>query len=249
MSESALGVAPPSAPSDDVDPGRLRAQYQEIAQVIGGLVHELRNPLSTMSMNLELMAEDLEGAESPRDRRLLKKIERVRKESRRLHAILEEFLRFARVPDLEGRLRPLSLNDIVEDLRDFYEPQAMAHGVILRTHLAEDLPLVQLDEDLLKQALLNLVLNAQHAMPEGGEVLLTTRVDGGSVVLDVVDTGCGIPPEVQERIFEPFFSTRPGGTGLGLSTTRKIVEAHGGRIELRSEPGRGSKFTIRLPRG
>ncbi len=245
MSESVLGIAPPSVPAEDA--GRLRERYQEIAQVIGGLAHELRNPLSTMSLNLELMAEDLEGAESTRDKRLLKKVERVRKESRRLQTILEEFLRFARVPELRGRTRPLSLNDVVEDLRDFYEPQAIAHGVILRTLLAEDLPLASVDEDLFKQALLNLVLNAQHAMPSGGEVLLITRVDGPNVALDVVDTGCGIPLDEQIRIFEPFYSTRPGGTGLGLSTTRKIIEAHGGSIELVSEPGRGSKFTIRLP--
>src|SRR5262245_47891459 len=223
MTRSVLDDPTTTAPPDAY--GQLRERYQEIAQVVGGLAHELRNPLSTMNMNLELMAEDLQGAESARDRRLLQKVERVRKEGRRLQTILEEFLRFARVPDLRGRTRPLSLNEIVEDLRDFYEPQAIAHDVILRVHLAEDLPLVELDEDLFKQALLELVLNAQHAMPDGGEVLLTTRVDGPTVVLDVVDTGCGIREELQARIFEPFYSTRSGGTGLGLSTTRKIIDA------------------------
>jgi signal transduction histidine kinase len=107
--------------------------------------------------------------------------------------------------------------------------------------------MVRLDVDMFKQALFNLIRNAQHAMPDGGELILTTRREGAFAVLDVVDTGCGIPVELRGRIFEPFFSTRPAGTGLGLPTVRKIVEAHGGSIGLESEIGKGSKFTIRLP--
>lgn len=246
MSDSVATVPSlPARPSVEGQRG-FRAQYEEIAQLFGGLAHEIRNPLSTMSMNLELMAEDLQDAESPRDRRLLQKVDRVRKESRRLQHILEDFLRFARVPDLRGAA-PTDLNAVVEDLRDFYEPQASLQGVIMRTHLDGELPAVALDADLFKQALLNLVLNAQHAMPDGGELIMTTRREGAWAVLDVLDTGCGIPEDVLGRIFDPFYSTRPGGTGLGLPATRKIVEAHGGTMAIQSEPGKGSKFTIRLP--
>ena len=110
-----------------------------------------------------------------------------------------------------------------------------------------DLPPVALDADLFKQALLNLLLNAQQAMPDGGEITLQAGRDGDGVVLNVIDTGKGMAPEVAEKVFRPFFSTRPGGTGLGLATTRKIVAAHGGAIHVQSEVGRGSKFTIRLP--
>ncbi len=224
---------------------RLRAAYHEIAQLAGGLAHEIRNPLSTMRMNLELLAEEFEAAENARDRRALQKIERIHKESLRLQAILEEFLRFARV--LEAKTTPSDLNVLVEDLRDFCEGQGAAQGIISRTRLDPGLPLIPMDSELFKQALLNLILNAQHAMPEGGELILTTRREGQAVVLDVIDTGVGISASEQPRVFDAFYSTRAGGSGLGLPTARKIVEAHGGMITLESEPGRGSKFSIRLP--
>jgi signal transduction histidine kinase len=224
---------------------RLRTAYAEIAQLAGGLAHEIRNPLSTMRMNLDLLAEEFEGAESARDRRVLRKIDRVRKESHRLESILEEFLRFARVQEI--RTAPADLAAVVEEVRDFCEGQGAAQGIVSRAVYEPGLPPVALDVDLMKQALLNLVLNAQHAMPEGGELILATRREGDGVAIDVIDTGVGMPAEVVPRIFDAFFSTRPGGSGLGLPTTRKIVEAHGGTIDVASEPGRGTRFTIRLP--
>jgi two-component system sensor histidine kinase HydH len=106
---------------------------------------------------------------------------------------------------------------------------------------------VPLDRELFKQALLNLVLNAEQAMPDGGEIVLQTRLDGDAVYLDVIDTGKGIDPDDLPKLFRPFHTTKPGGTGLGLALTRKIVRAHGGEIAVQSEPGRGTRFTIRLP--
>src|SRR5947209_668325 len=125
---------------------RLRAQYAEIAQLAGGLAHEIKNPLSTMSLNLDLLVEDFKGAETPRDRRVLQKLERVRKETERLNDIVEDFLRFAKVQDL--RAEPTDLNAVVDDLRDFCEPQAMGQGIVIRTQYDPDLPLVPLDADL-----------------------------------------------------------------------------------------------------
>jgi signal transduction histidine kinase len=224
---------------------RLRAQYAEIAQLAGGLAHEIRNPLSTLQLNLQLLAEELQDAESPRERRALRRVERLQHEVHRLHGVLENFLRFARIRDVE--LHPADLNEVVEELRDFYEPHAATKSIVIRTHLAADLPRVDLEPDLFKQALLNLILNAEHAMPAGGELILTTRRDGHAVVLEVTDTGVGMSDEVRARIFDAFFSTRPEGSGLGLPTTRKIIEAHRGTIHVQSEPGKGSRFTIRLP--
>lgn len=233
-------------PLDDAEQAqRIRAQYAEISQLAGGLAHEIRNPLSTLSLNLDLLAEDFQNAETTRDRRALQRIERLRHEVDRLHGIVESFLRFAKVQDL--KLQPTDLNAIADELRDFYEPQAATHGIVIRTQFAGDLPPVRLDADLFKQALLNLVLNAQHAMPEGGELILKTRREGNLAVLEVTDTGLGMTDEVRERIFDAYFSTRPGGSGLGLPTTRKIVEAHGGTILVQSQPGKGSQFSIRLP--
>jgi two-component system, NtrC family, sensor histidine kinase HydH len=224
---------------------RLRAQYAEIAQLAGGLAHEIRNPLSTMGLNLDLLAEEFPSPESPRERRIVQKIERVRREVHRLEDILEDFLRFARVQELQ--VTPTELNAVVDELRDFCEPQCAVQGIVLRVQYDETLPLVSLNVDLFKQALLNLILNAQKAMPDGGDLILRTRREGAYAALDVVDTGVGMDEDVQAKVFNAFFSTRPGGSGLGLPTTRKIVEAHGGTIAVRSEPGKGSQFTIRLP--
>ena len=247
MPEPMAAIGDPTinvGPAPEVSRG-LREEYAEIAQLAGGLAHEIRNPLSTMRMNLDLLAEDFAHAETQRDRRIIKKIDRVRKESHRLESILEDFLRFIRVREL--RLRPSDLNEVVDVLRDFQEGQAAAQGVVLRTHLAPDLPEIPLEVELFKQAILNLTLNALNAMPEGGDLILTTRREGAWAVLEVTDTGVGIPPEAQSRVFDAFYSTRPGGSGLGLPTVRRIVEAHGGTIGVESEPGKGTKFTIRLP--
>ena len=128
-------------------------------------------------MNLHLLAEDLQNAETSRDRRVLQRVERLHHEVQRLHGILENFLRFARIQDL--KLEPDDLNAVVEEIRDFYEPHAATKSIVIRTQLAGDLPPVRLDADLFKQALLNLMLNAEHAMPSGGELILTTRREGG----------------------------------------------------------------------
>jgi two-component system, NtrC family, sensor histidine kinase HydH len=238
----------PSLPAAEEEPEitrRLRAQYAEISQLAGGLAHEIRNPLSTVSLNLDLLAEDFQKPETARDRRVLQRVERLQHEVNRLSDILENFLRFARVQDLG--LESADLNAIVDELRDFYEPTAATRGIVIRTYLSADLPPTQIDADLFKQALLNLVLNAEHAMPAGGELMLTTRHEDPWIVLDVIDTGAGMTEEVRTRIFDAFFSTRPAGSGLGLPTARKIIEAHGGSIQVQSEPGKGSQFTLRLP--
>jgi signal transduction histidine kinase len=234
------------APGEEPFGGQhLLARYAEVSQLAGGLAHEIRNPLSTLSLNLDLLLEDFQNPETLRDRRVLQRVERLRHEVARLLAILENFLRFARVQDL--KLEPTDLNSLIDELRDFSEPQAATKGIVIRTSFAADLPLIRIDRDLFKQALLNLVLNAQHAMPSGGDLILTTRLEQPWVVLDVIDTGVGMPEEVRSRIFEAFFSTRAEGSGLGLPTTRKIIEAHGGSIQVQTEPGKGSRFSIRLP--
>lgn len=225
----------------------LRNQYTEIAQLAGGLAHEIRNPLSTMRLTLDLLAEDFRDATTERERRAIQKIDRVRRESHRLENLLEDFLRVVRVDGLE--LVPSDLNGVLEDVRDFCEPQSLAQGIVTRFQADPDLPRVALHVDSFKQALLNLIRNAQLAMPEGGELILRTRRDhsGDGALLDIVDTGTGIPPEAISRVFEPFYSTRPRGSGLGLPMTRRIIDAHGGTISLDSEPGKGTRFLIWLP--
>jgi signal transduction histidine kinase len=236
---------PDAAAFNDDERRRLQAQYAEIAFLAGGLAHEIKNPLSTIGLNLELMAEDLGPAETPRDRRLRQRVERVQKECRRLDEILKAFLQFARVGELDRTVS--DLNAEVREFIDFFEPHAAEHGIDVSPHLAVDLPPVNIDRALFRQVLLNLALNAQQAMPGGGLLELQTCANGGRVLIELIDNGRGMDAATREKMFQVFFSTKPGGSGLGLPTVRKIIEAHGGTISCESEPGQGTRFTISLP--
>ena len=169
----------------------------------------------------------------------------MRDECRRLVNLSNDFLRIARVQDLHSE--PVAIEAVVGRMIDFLGPTARQKAIVLHWYPAPDLPPVLLDVDMFEKVLLNLMLNAEDAMPAGGTLTLQTRLESGGVSLDVIDTGCGIAPEVLAKLFKPFLTTKPGGNGLGLATAKKIVTAHGGTIEVQSELGRGTKFTIRLP--
>lgn len=229
--------------------------YVELAELAGGFIHEIKNHLSTLGLNLQLLAEDFQGATSQRERRALERTQRLQSECQRLVDVSNDFLRFARVQTLEPT--PTDLAGLIEEMVDFFGPTARQSNIEIKSYLPSDLPPVLLDRDLFKQALLNLMLNAEQAMPHGGELTIqaergtmensTPDAPRSALELSLIDTGAGMPPEVLPRVFRPFFSTKAGGHGLGLPTTRKIVEAHGGTIAVQSEVGRGTKFTIRLP--
>ena len=235
-------------PSDTYAAGdrqKLVDQYTEIARLAGGLAHEIKNPLSTIRLTMELLAEDLGEAESPRDRRALAKVQVVQRECQRLEDLLNNFLSFARASQL--RLEPTDLNVQLREVLDFFRPKNQEEKIEVVDYLAADLPTVLLDRKAFYGAFLNLLLNAQQAMPKGGQLVVRTYHVAGGVAINLIDTGSGMDAKTQERVFEAFFSTRPGGSGLGLPTTRKIIEAHGGQITCQSEPGRGTQFTIKLP--
>jgi len=223
----------------------LNQEYVELAELAGGFVHDLKNHLSTLRLNLQLLAEDFQDPQTQRERRALDRVQRMQNECQRLVDISQEFLRFARVEGLE--LTPANLGEVVEEMVDFFGPTARAANIEIKTYIPADLPLVALHRDMFKQALLNLLLNAQQAMPSGGEITIQASQEPAGVVLSLIDTGQGMSAEVLAKAFRPFYSARSGGTGLGLPTTRRILSAHGGTIDVQSEVGRGSKFTIRLP--
>ena len=216
----------------------------DFAALAGGFVHELKNTLNTVSLNLQLLAEDFADADSPRDRKAKFRVERLSGECRRIVELANDFLRFARSGSVERT--PTNLGDLVSRLVDFLGPTAAAKGVEIAWYPAE-LPPVPLDADLFEKVLFNLLLNAEEAMPDGGRLTVQARADATHVTLDVIDTGHGMPPDVFGRAFEPFRTTKPGGTGLGLATAKRVVEAHGGTIAVESEVGRGSKFAVTLP--
>ena len=225
---------------------KLVDQYTEIAKLAGGLAHEIKNPLSTIRLNMELLAEDFSAdPENPLHRRVLAKVQTVQRECQRLQDLLDDFLNFAKIRRL--KLEPTSLNQQVKQVLGFFAPKAKESRIELIDFLASDLPMVLLDRESFHGALLNLVINAQQAMPNGGQLVVRTSATGDGVALDLIDTGSGMDENTRAHIFEAFFSTKRGGSGLGLPTARKIIEAHGGQIRVQSEVGRGTQFTIRLP--
>jgi signal transduction histidine kinase len=226
-----------------------------LSRLAGGLAHEIKNPLSTMAINLTLLEEEWERAgaarnpekpeRTPREERSLKRIRTLQREVRRLEHILQEFLNYAR-GGLVNR-KPEDLARIVRELVEFVEPEDEQAGIRHHVDLPVGLPLVLVDEDQIKQAVLNLLVNARHAMPDGGELIVQVRRVGNQVELTVTDTGIGMQPEHLERCFDEYWSSKKGGTGLGLSTANRIIQEHAGTITVISEPGRGTAFSVYLP--
>lgn len=224
---------------------RLQAQNTELATLAGGLAHEIRNPLSTIGMHLELLAEDLDEEETGRSRRMLERVTKLQQECHQLEEVLNAFLQFARAG--EPLREQCSLNETVTRYLEFLDPVASEQGVEVRPHLDANLPEIALDSALFRQVLNNLGRNALQAMPDGGTLEFITTVRDGHIVLEVIDTGDGMDARTREKMFHAFFSTRSGGSGLGLPTVRRIIEAHDGSIACDSEPGQGTRFTIQLP--
>ena len=239
---------------------RERAKHAErlaeLGTLTGGLAHEIKNPLSTIQLNLQLLMEDFRDSADPEDptaRRLLNRLQTCERETGRLRDILDDFMRYAGKIELERR--PVELNRLCDDLVDFFFPQAQLQKVHLRLKRHPEPVTVSADERLLKQAVLNLVLNGMQAMPNGGEMILSVGKDeaatkagiGAHACIDVIDTGTGIAPDALPRIFDAYYSTKKGGTGLGLAMTKRIAKEHGGDVTVTSEPGKGSDFSLRLP--
>ena len=226
-----------------VDP--MRQRYEELAELAGSLAHEIKNPLSVIHMNIDLLSEDLSESESPIRRRALDKVDIVRQQCERMERLLADFLRFARLREMD--LTPGSLNDQIDRVLRAYQAQASASGVEILRYLDPDLPRMLMHSDSLQAALMNLVKNAIEAMPDGGQLVARTHATRGGVALDLIDTGEGMDDNTVMKMFEPFYSTKNAGSGLGLPTARKIIEAHGGRISVQSEVGRGTKFSLAFP--
>jgi signal transduction histidine kinase len=215
-----------------------------VGTMASGIAHEIRNPLSTLRMNLQLLREDWENPITEREQKGRKRIDVLLRETERMETVVSDFVRFAAGHAL--RLEPTNLNTLTGELLDFLAPQAERSHIRLVRDFDRDLPSVQIDPNLIRQAILNLMVNAQQVLPTGGEIRIKTVENGQYVKLSVTDNGPGIPAEHREKIFNLYFSTKPGGTGLGLPMVKKIVEEHQGRIEVETELKKGTTFTICL---
>ncbi|MHC4514356.1 MAG: sensor histidine kinase [Planctomycetota bacterium] len=228
--------------------GRERASGQRLAKLgalFAGFAHEVRNPLSTIGLNLGLIKEDFGDAETTRDKRTYKRLSVLESEVKRLESIVDEFLRCVRTPELN--LRRTDLNGFLQNVVDFCSPEVQEQGVSLRFYPGQDIGKLDIDVNLLRAALVNLLRNAREACGQGDQIMVSTQRQGNAVLVQVTDTGLGMDEEQLGMAFKPYFSTKKYGTGLGLSITLRIVEEHGGSMDVSAEKGRGTQFTIRLP--
>lgn len=213
-----------------------------LGRITAGVAHEVKNPLNSMRLWLENLKESLPPDQDPEAQQAVQVLD---KEIDRLDAVVKRFLDFTRPVEL--KLEATDLADLLRDVMRVAQPQMQKAGVDVEELLGNGVPEVWADRDLLKQAVLNLVLNAGEAMASGGELRVELSRRGEMAEITVADTGKGIPVENQQKIFQLFFTTRPGGSGIGLATTFRIVQLHNGSIDFHSETGHGTTFRIELP--
>lgn len=224
---------------------RRAESLASLTTLAAGVAHEIKNPLGAIGIHIQLIRKALQGKGRVGKRTLMKHLDVVIEEVERLNKIVVDFL-FA-VRPMDSRLELRDLNGILLDVVKFIEVETAQGDVKLNVELAEGLPKLQLDEKYIKQAVLNLVKNALSAMPEGGVLTIRTERKGDYVRLQVADTGIGIPPEHMDKIFDPYFTTKEFGSGLGLTIVYKIVKEHQGEITVDSELNKGTTFTIKFP--
>jgi signal transduction histidine kinase len=220
------------------------AKMAAIGQIAAGVAHEIKNPLNSLSLNTQLLLREVAqkfGSESE----FYETASSIKFEINRINNILEEFVRFAKFP--EPKLSQNNVNRIIKEVAEVLLQNAKNAGITLQLSLQDDIPEFNLDETQFKTVLMNLSLNAFNAMHQGSMFEIKTELRKGNVILYISDTGEGISQKNLEKIFTPFFSTREGGLGLGLSIVQRIIENHGGSITCTSEVGKGTVFEIVFP--
>jgi two-component system, sporulation sensor kinase E len=210
-----------------------------------GVAHEIGNPLNSLHIHLQLMERSLQKLHDGAKTELEQSIEVARSEVNRLDSIVTQFLKAIRPS--RPQLRPENVNTIVEEAVRFFTPELQDREIVVEQELRSDLPLLQLDRDQMKQAFYNVIKNSLEAVHRHGALRIRTDLDDTHVIIRFVDTGGGMSAENLSRVFEPYFTTKPSGTGLGLLIVRRIVRQHGGELSIESSEGKGLTLTIRLP--
>jgi two-component system, sporulation sensor kinase E len=210
-----------------------------------GVAHEIGNPLNSLNIHLQLIEREARKLNGAKGAELQESVEVARAEINRLDSIISQFLRAIR--PTRPQLRPEDINSIVEETVRFLAPEIKDRDVVVEQELRSDLPLLEIDRDQMKQAFYNVIKNSFEAMKSRGILRIRTDVDESHVIVRFTDTGGGISAENLSRVFEPYFTTKTSGTGLGLLIVRRIAREHGGELSIESSEGKGLTLTIRLP--
>ena len=220
-------------------------RFNALRLLSAGVAHEIGNPLNSLHIHLQLMERSVQKLHDGAKTELEQSIEVARSEVNRLDSIVTQFLKAIRPS--RPQLRPENVNTIVEEAVRFFTPELQNREIVVEQELRSDLPLLQLDRDQMKQAFYNVIKNSLEAMHRHGTLRIRTDLDDTHVIIRFVDTGGGMSAENLSRVFEPYFTTKPVGTGLGLLIVRRIVREHGGELSIESSEGKGLTLTIRLP--
>ena len=220
-----------------------RDRLSALGNMAATVAHEIRNPLNSVSMGLQRLKGEFQPTQDEEE--YSRFIELMRGEVQRLNSIVEEFLSLAR--PLEIKPEPVRIDELLKEMAVLVESDAKSKKVEIKVVVPPELPAAWVDRNYFKQALLNLILNGMQSMPHGGLLTLEAKVAHGKMVVIVADTGDGIPKDILPRIFEPYFTTKTKGAGLGLSIARRIVEAHGGTLTVDSAVGQGTRFQLAVP--
>ena len=210
-----------------------------------GVAHEIGNPLNSLHIHLQLMERKVRDLHDNAKTQVQESIDVARSEIARLDSIVTQFLRAIRPS--QPQLHPENINAIVEEAVRFFTPEIQDRDIVVEQELRADLPLLQTDRDQMKQAFYNVIKNSLEAMKRRGILRIRTNMDDTHVLISFIDTGGGISAENLSHVFEPYFTTKPSGTGLGLLVVRRIVREHGGELSIESSEGKGLTLTIRLP--
>jgi signal transduction histidine kinase len=219
----------------------LSRRLAAIGRLTSGVAHEVRNPINAIMVHLQIMREKMQDAD-PDSRRHM---DVIGSEIQRLGRVVQTLLDFTKPVEL--RLTDMDLRRIGEDVALLAGPEAARHGVLVQTDLPEGPLPVKVDPDLIKQAILNIANNGIQAMPAGGTLTIAGRREEGTVQIDISDQGGGIPPEIGEKIFNLYFTTKKTGTGIGLAMSYRVMQLHNGNISYESRPGQGTTFHLRFP--
>ncbi len=223
-------------------------QFEKLSSVLSlatGIAHEIGNPLNSITVHLHLLSKDIEALPKPERHRLKKSVDVVREETSRLDMIVRNFLKATRRKPIRFQIG--HIHEIIQDLLVLLEPELKAKRIRLQTQFDTALPSFLIDPERISQVLMNLVKNALQAMPTGGKLSISTALNKNICMITISDTGVGIQRRELSKIFDPYYTTKEEGSGLGLVIAYQIIREHSGRIEVMSDLGKGTSFQILLP--